>query len=77
MVTPLEIQYRDMKKLEIQRSFRGFLERYHTKHGYVVNKSITDETLVGETRVRCLPYWELLFEEEGFYTPADLSTTDY
>jgi hypothetical protein len=62
-VTPLEVKYRDMKKLEIQRSFRGFLERYHPKRGYVVNKSLTDEALVGETRVRCLPYWELLFEE--------------
>jgi predicted AAA+ superfamily ATPase len=62
VVTPLEVKYSDMKKLEIQRSFRGFLERYHPEYGYVVNKSLTDEALVGETRVRCLPYWELLFE---------------
>ncbi|MFA4835755.1 MAG: ATP-binding protein [Dehalococcoidia bacterium] len=62
-VTPLEVKYRDMKKLEIRRSFRGFLERYHSEHGYVINKSLTDEALVGETRVRCLPYWELIFEE--------------
>lgn len=62
-VTPLEAKYRDMKKPEIRRSFRGFLERYHPEHGYVVNKSLTDETLVGETRVRCLPYWELLFAD--------------
>jgi predicted AAA+ superfamily ATPase len=70
-VTPLEVKYRDMKKLEVQRSFRGFLERYHPKRGYVVNKSLTDEAMVGETRVRCLPYWELLFEEEDFYPPSD------
>src|SRR3990172_12902360 len=62
-VTPLEVKYRDMKKLEIQRSFRGFLERYHPERGYAVNKCLTDEALVGETRVRCLPYWELIFEE--------------
>jgi predicted AAA+ superfamily ATPase len=62
VVTPLEVKYRDMKKLEIQRSFRGFLERYHPEHGYVVNKRLTDEAFIGETRVRCLSYWELLFE---------------
>lgn len=62
-VTPLEVKYRDMKKLEIQRSFRGFLDRYRPERGYVVNKGLSDEALVGETQVRCLPYWELLFED--------------
>ena len=62
-VTPLEVKYSDMKKLEAQRSYRGFLERYHPESGYIVNKSLSDEAMVGETRVRCLPYWELMFEE--------------
>ncbi len=62
-VTPLEVKYRDMKKLELQRSFRGFLDGYHPEHGYVVNKSFNNEVLVGETRVQGLPYWELIFEE--------------
>ena len=62
-VTPVEVKYRDMKKLEIQRSFRSFLERYHPEHGYVINRSFIEEALVGKTRVRCMPYWELLFEE--------------
>ncbi len=62
-VTPLEVKYRYMKKLEIQRSFRGFLVRYRPEQGYVVNKSLNDEALVEETQVRCLPYWELLYED--------------
>lgn len=62
-VTPVEVKYREMKKLEIQRSFRGFLERYHPDRGYVVNRNLDDETMVGETRVRFLPYWELMFED--------------
>lgn len=62
-VTPLEVKYRDLKKLEAQRSYRGFLERYHPESGYIVNKSFNDEAIVGGTRVRCLPYWELMFEE--------------
>ena len=52
-----------MKKLEVQRSYRGFLERYHPESGYIVNKSLNDEAMVGGTRVRWLPYWELMFEE--------------
>src|SRR3990172_890567 len=60
-VTPLEVKYRDLKKLEARRSYRGFLERYHPESGYIVNKSLSAEAMVGETRVRCLPYWELMF----------------
>ena len=60
-VTPLEVKYRDMKKLEAQRSYRGFLERYHPQNGYIVNKNLSDETIIDATRVRFLPYWELMF----------------
>ena len=63
-VTPLEVKYSDMKKVEVQRAYRGFLERYHPESGYIVNKSLSDEVMVGETRVRCLPYWGLMFEEQ-------------
>ena len=62
-VTPLEVKGRDMKKPEVRRSFRGFLERYRPKHGYVVNKSLNDETLVDGTCIRFLPYWELIFDD--------------
>lgn len=62
-VTPLEVKYRDMKKLDVRRSFLGFLTRYHPEFGYIVNRNYSDEALIGQTRVRCLPYWELMFEE--------------
>jgi predicted AAA+ superfamily ATPase len=63
MVTPLEVKYRDLKKLEIRRSFRGFLEAYHPLSAYIINKNLNHAELVGETRVQSLPYWELIFEE--------------
>ncbi len=62
-VTPLEVKYSDMKRVEVERAYRGFLERYHFERGYIVNKSLRGEAMLGETRVRCLPYWELMFEE--------------
>ncbi|MDI9569684.1 MAG: ATP-binding protein [Pseudomonadota bacterium] len=39
-VTPIEVKYREMKKPEISRSFRGFLERYHPENAYVINKNL-------------------------------------
>ena len=36
-VTPLKVKYRDLKKLEARRSYRGFLERYHPESGYIVS----------------------------------------
>lgn len=70
-VIPLEVKYRDMKKAEFRRSFRGFLETYHPKEGYVINKGLTNEALIGETRVHCRPYWELVFEEWDRESNAD------
>ena len=62
-MTLLDVKQRDMKKLDVRCSFIGFLERYHPERGYIVNKSCSDEALMGQTQVRCLPYWELMFEE--------------
>jgi predicted AAA+ superfamily ATPase len=60
-VIPFEVKYRNMKKMEIRRSFRGFLGRYSPEFGYVVNKSHYHEEAVGDTKVLCIPYWELIF----------------
>lgn len=65
-VTPLEVKYRDMKKIEIQRSFRSFLKKYQPEFAYIINKSYNEQTLVGTTKVRYLPYWELMFEDAFF-----------
>ncbi len=61
--TPVEVKYRDMKKIEIQRSLRGFIERYHPEYAYVINKTLNQKTVLEKTTVQCLPYWELLFED--------------
>jgi uncharacterized protein len=68
-VTPLEVKYSAMKKPEVPRTYRGFLERYHPERGYIVNRSLSEEVIVGGTRVRCLPYWELMFVDEAFVEP--------
>jgi len=62
-VVPLEVKYRALKKLEIQRSFRSFLQRYAPKTGLLINLGLFADLTIGPTKVRCLPYWELLFED--------------
>lgn len=60
-VTPIEVKSRDMKKMEIRRSYRGFLSRYLPSNGYIVNRSLRHDELDGETRLWCIPYWDLIF----------------
>jgi len=62
-IVPLEVKYRALRKPEIQRSFRSFLERYAPKTGLLINLGLLSDLTIGTTKVRCLPYWELLFED--------------
>jgi len=51
-----------MKKIEIQRSFRGFIDRYKPNRGYIINLIHTESAMLDNTEVFCLPFWDLLFE---------------
>ena len=62
-VVPLEVKYRSLRKLEVQRSFRSFIERYAPKTGLLINLGLLADLTIGTTKVRCRPYWELLFED--------------
>ena len=60
-VVPLEVKYRALRKPEVQRSFRSFIERYAPETGLLINLGLSADWTIGTTQVRCLPYWELLF----------------
>jgi len=62
-VVPLEVQYRALRKPEVLRSFRSFIERYAPEAGLLINLGLLADLTIGTTKVRCLPYWELLFED--------------
>jgi len=62
-ITPFEAKYSGMKKIEIQRSFRGFIDRYKPNRGYIINLIHTESAMLDNTEVFCLPFWELLFEQ--------------
>ena len=51
VVVPIEVKYRSLKKPEIARSLRSFLDKYKPSHALVVNLSLDAEFKVNDTKV--------------------------
>ena len=60
-VIPVEVKYSELKKPTITRSYRSFINRYAPKKGLVVNSTLDEEIIIGQTKVSFIPYWKLLF----------------
>jgi hypothetical protein len=61
-VLPIEVKYKDMKKGEIERSFRNFIEKYKPKIALVVNKRFEGKMEFPGTEIRFVPFWKLAGE---------------
>lgn len=59
-VVPVEVKCRELKGTTIERSLKGFLNKYRPKEAWVVNLSLRGEEKIGETLVRYMPFYELL-----------------
>lgn len=57
---PIEVKYADIKKPEIERSLRSFIEKYSPEKAFVVNKSFNSKMFVGKTEINFLPFWEII-----------------
>jgi predicted AAA+ superfamily ATPase len=57
---PVEAKCRELKDKTVARSLRGFLARYRPKEAWVVNLRLKEEERIGDTRVRFVPFFELL-----------------
>jgi predicted AAA+ superfamily ATPase len=62
---PVEAKYAVLKKPEITRSFRSFLEKYHPKTAVIVHlgKAMTEK--IGQTTVNFVPFWDLALGRIG------------
>ena len=58
-LVPVEVKYKDMRKPEIERSLRSFIERYRPARAIVVNKSLEGVKEIGETTVSYIPAWKM------------------
>lgn len=59
-ILPVEVKCKELKGKEIGRSLRGFISKYNPAEAWVVNIGFQDEEKIGKTRVRFLPFSELL-----------------
>jgi predicted AAA+ superfamily ATPase len=61
-IFPIEVKYSHLKKIEIGKSLRSFIDKYKPKKMFVVNLSFRGESLVGDTHVYFLPFYDLFFK---------------
>jgi len=54
---PVEVKYSDMTSVEVTRSFRSYIEEYHPKTAYIVNKSFSGSLDIRGTRVIAIPFY--------------------
>ena len=58
-VVPVEVKYKELKKVEITRSFRSFISTYRPKKAYLINLDLEGFERINETDVHIIPYWKL------------------
>jgi predicted AAA+ superfamily ATPase len=59
-VIPVEVKCVEMKGKAIARSLRGFIAKYSPMEAWVVNIGLKDEEMIGETKVKFFPVFDLI-----------------
>lgn len=54
---PVEVKYSSLKKPEITRSLRSFIDHYNPTDAWVVNLSFSGKTILGSTTVHFIPFF--------------------
>jgi predicted AAA+ superfamily ATPase len=57
---PIEAKYTNLDRIEIQRSYRNFLIKYLPKKGYIINLGKGQKTLIGNTSIQFISYYEFI-----------------
>ncbi|RUA29193.1 MAG: ATPase [Bacteroidetes bacterium] len=58
-VVPVEVKQKEMKKMEITRSFRSFLSTYNPQKAFVINLDYESFERIEDTNVHIIPFWHL------------------
>jgi predicted AAA+ superfamily ATPase len=56
---PVEVKYSSLKKPEITRSLRSFIDHYHPSDAWVINLTCSDLMKVGTTNIHFIPFFTL------------------
>lgn len=58
-VVPVEVKYKTLKKPEITRSLRSFIEKHKPADAMIINLSLETETFVDSTKIKFIPFYRL------------------
>jgi predicted AAA+ superfamily ATPase len=61
-VTPIEVKYSHLKKPEVSKSFRSFIEKYSPKEAIIINLSLNEKMIIWNSKVIFKPFYTLLSE---------------
>jgi predicted AAA+ superfamily ATPase len=64
-ILPIEVKYSCLKKPEVTRSLRSFILRYAPSEAWVVNLSLEAEMIIGNTKVRFIPYYTIALNRQN------------
>jgi hypothetical protein len=56
---PVEVKYRSLRKIEISRSFRNFIEKYHPKKAFIIGLDSKQVLSINKTKIHLLPYYQI------------------
>ena len=62
-VIPIEVKFKSLRKEEIPRSLRSFIEKYEPPEAYLVNLDYYNTRKIGKTTLIFLPFYELLYRD--------------
>ena len=60
LTLPIEAKYKDLGEATVERSLRSFIQKYGSKKAWIVNKSFKGTSIIHDTKVEFLPYFELI-----------------
>jgi len=62
-IVPVEVKQKELKKIEITRSFRNFLSTYKPQNAYIINLEYEASEVIDKTKVHIIPFWQLFSVE--------------
>ena len=57
---PIEVKYRDLPSVEVGRSLRSFIKKYHPLKAFIINKSFSGSRNIEGTPVVAVPFYQLI-----------------
>jgi len=59
-IIPVEVKYKRMKKPEITKSMRSFIDKYKPEDAWIINLELKKILNLNNTQIKILPFYELL-----------------